>query len=70
MILSGLFAALGRTGAQHWGWYAIGCIAYLNIVYQLAYRGRGAVAGKDRRARTLFGTLSLFVLLLWTIYPM
>ena len=70
MMLGGLFAALGRTGAQRWGWYAVGCVAYLTIVYQLLYRGRGTIAGKDRRARALFGSLSAFLLVIWVIYPM
>lgn len=70
MILTGLFAALGDFEVQRWGWYAIGCISYLTIIYQLAYKGRNAVADKDNRTKAFFGTLSLFTLIVWTIYPM
>ena len=70
MILSGLFASFGHTGIQKWGWFTIACIGYLTIVYQLTYKGHNAVAGKDTRAKAFFGTLSLFTLLIWTIYPM
>ncbi|KAI7577806.1 hypothetical protein KC316_g10143, partial [Hortaea werneckii] len=42
MILTGLFAAYGAEGTpQKWGWYAIACIAYLVVIWQLAYHGRG-----------------------------
>lgn len=70
MILSGLFASFGRTDTQKWGWYAIACIGYLTILYQLGYKGHNAVVGKDTRTKAFFGTLSLFTLLVWTIYPM
>lgn len=70
MILTGLFAALGRDTAQGWGWYAFACVAYLNIVYQLGYKGRNAVATKDNKTRAFFGGISLFTLALWTLYPM
>ncbi|KAI0472555.1 hypothetical protein GGR56DRAFT_676636 [Xylariaceae sp. FL0804] len=69
MILTGLFAALSKHQAQAWGWYAIACIAYLNVVYQLGYKGRFAVAGKDTRTKAFFGSISLFTLVLWTVYP-
>ncbi|GAP89556.1 putative opsin 1 protein [Rosellinia necatrix] len=69
MILTGLFAAFSRDQAQGWGWYAFACLAYLNIVYQLGYKGRAAVAAKDNKTRAFFGAISLFTLLLWTLYP-
>ncbi|KAI0102788.1 hypothetical protein GGR51DRAFT_279525 [Nemania sp. FL0031] len=69
MILSGLFAAFSRDEAQGWGWYAFACIAYLTIVYQLGYKGRHAVAAKDNKTKMFFGSISLFTLLLWTLYP-
>ncbi|KAI5926983.1 hypothetical protein F4810DRAFT_651658 [Camillea tinctor] len=69
MFLAGLFAAFSRDQAQGWGWFAFSCIAYLNIVYQLGYKGRHAVSTKDTRTKSFFGAISLFTLLLWTIYP-
>ncbi|KAJ2985372.1 hypothetical protein NUW58_g5569 [Xylaria curta] len=69
MILNGLFAAFSYDQAQGWGWYAFACLAYLNIVYQLGYKGRTAVSTKDNKTRVFFGAISLFTLVLWTLYP-
>lgn len=69
MFLAGLFAALSYNVAQGWGWYAFACLAYLNIVYQLGYKGRNAVAAKDNKTRAFFGSISLFTMILWTLYP-
>src|SRR5450432_879843 len=32
MILTGLFAAFGSTKTQKWGYYAMGCVAYIIVV--------------------------------------
>ncbi|KAI8962845.1 family A G protein-coupled receptor-like protein [Daldinia sp. FL1419] len=69
MILAGLFAAFARDEASGWGWYAIACIAYLNVVYQVGYKGRHAISARDNKTRTFFAAISLFTLLLWTAYP-
>jgi bacteriorhodopsin len=70
MILTGLFAAFGTGDGQKWGWYTIACAAYLVIVYQLAYNGQAAVAGKDGKTKAFYGAIGGFTLLLWTVYPM
>jgi bacteriorhodopsin len=69
MVLTGLFAALGKTGSQTWGWYAIACVAFLVVVYQLAQNGSRAVANKDNKTKTFFRSLGGFTLVLWSIYP-
>ncbi|KAI1778325.1 opsin-1 [Hypoxylon cercidicola] len=69
MILAGLFAAFARDEAQGWGWYAFACIAYLNIIYQVGYKGTHAMSARDYKTRAFFGSISLFTLLLWTAYP-
>lgn len=71
MVLTGLFAAfaVGDDEGPKWGWYAIACIAYLVIVYQLAYNGRGVVKGKDAKTATFFSAIAGFTLVLWTVYP-
>lgn len=70
-VLSGLFAAFGREhSVQKWGWYAIGCIAYLFVVWHLVVHGTKAVKSKGDKARKLFGSLAAFSLVLWTVYPM
>ena len=70
MILTGLFAALRAEEGPKWGYYAIACIAYLVIVYQLAVNGRGIVRGKDSKTATFFSAIAGFTLVLWTVYPM
>ncbi|KAL7622993.1 hypothetical protein AAE478_006672 [Parahypoxylon ruwenzoriense] len=68
MILAGLFAAFSRNEVQGWGWYAIACVAYLNVVYQVVYNGRRAVSTRDDQTKAFFGAISLFTLLIWTAY--
>ena len=70
MILTGLFAAFGTDDGQKWGWYAWACIAFLVIVYQLAFNGRAAVASKDSKTKAFYGAIAGFTLILWTVYPM
>ncbi|PMD17062.1 putative opsin-1 [Hyaloscypha hepaticicola] len=69
MVLTGLFAAFGKNDGQKWGWYAIACIAYLVIVYQLVVSGRRAVMSKSNSTSKLFASIGGFTLILWTLYP-
>ncbi|KAK9418413.1 putative Opsin-1 [Seiridium unicorne] len=69
MVLTGLFAAIGKTEGQKWGWYAIACIAYLVIVYQLAQNGRRTVSTKDSKTKKFYSAIGGFTLILWTLYP-
>lgn len=69
MVLTGLFAAFGHNNGQKWGYYAIACIAYLVIVWQLVIPGRRAVMAKDNKTAKLFGAIGGFTLILWTLYP-
>lgn len=69
MVLTGLFAAYGHSDGQKWGYYAMSCIAYLFIVYLLAIPGRKAVSAKDNATRTLFISIAVYALVLWTLYP-
>lgn len=69
MILTGLFAAFTVEEGPKWGYYAIACIAYLVIVYQLAFNGRGVVQNKDKKTATFFSAIAGFTLILWTVYP-
>ena len=69
MVLTGLFAGFGHTDGQKWGYYAMACVAYLVIVYQLGVNGRAALQNKDQKTVGLFTSLAGFTLLLWTAYP-
>jgi len=69
MVLTGLFAAYGTSEGQKWGWYAMACVAYLVVVYQLVVPGRRAVLAKDSNTAKLFASIGGFTLILWTLYP-
>ena len=69
MILTGLFAALTEDESVSWGYYAIACIAYLVIIYQLAIHGRATALAKDSKTGTFFSAIGGFTLILWTVYP-
>lgn len=70
MILTGLFAAFTVEGSPKWGWYAMACLAYLVVIYQLGVNGRGVVKNKNKKTATFFASIAGFTLILWTIYPM
>jgi len=69
MILTGLFAAYGVTTGEKWGWYAMGCLAFLVVIWQLAVPGRKAVMAKDAKTGKLFASIAGYTLILWTLYP-
>ncbi|MCJ1293975.1 hypothetical protein MMC34_005532 [Xylographa carneopallida] len=69
MILTGLFAAFGSNESAQWGYYAMACIAYLVVIYQLAVHGRAMAISKDSKTGTFFQAIGAFTLVLWTAYP-
>jgi len=69
MILTGLFAAFGSSESGQWGYYAMACIAYLVVIYQLAVHGRAMAISKDSKTGTFFQAIGAFTLILWTAYP-
>lgn len=69
MILTGLFAAFGSTTTQKWGYYGIGCLAYLVVVWILAVGGRKTVAAKNAKTAKFFAAIGGFTFVLWTLYP-
>ena len=71
MVLSSLFAALGRDKTiQRWGWYTIACIAFLFVIWHVALHGTISVRAKSERVSKLFGSLAAYTFILWAIYPM
>jgi len=70
MILTGLFAAYGSEhNPQKWGWYTIACIAFLVIIWHLVVNGRAGVKNKSSNIVKLYGSISLYTILVWTAYP-
>ncbi|KAL8717016.1 MAG: hypothetical protein Q9225_005704 [Loekoesia sp. 1 TL-2023] len=69
MILTGLFAAFTVNESPKWGWYAMACLAYLVVIYQVALNGRATAKQKDSKTATFFAAIGGFTLILWTVYP-
>jgi bacteriorhodopsin len=70
MCLTGLMAAFSTKPKTSWGYYAIACVAYLTIVYQLAVQGRATIRNKDKKTATFFSAVAGYTLVLWAAYPM
>ena len=69
MVLTGLFGAYHNDGAAKWGWYAMGCVGFLVIIYQLVIPGRRAVSSKDAKTSKLFAAIAGYTLIVWILYP-
>lgn len=70
MILTGLFAAFGSEETpQKWGWYAIACIAYLVVLWQLIINGRATASAKGGKVGSFYAAIGGFTVIIWTIYP-
>jgi len=70
MILTGLFAAFGSEDTpQKWGWYAMACIAYLVVIWQLVVHGRHSAAAKGGKVGSFYAAIGGFTLIIWTVYP-
>jgi bacteriorhodopsin len=69
MVLTGMFGAFGINKTQKWGWFAMGCVAYLVVVALLAVNGRKTAAAKNARTARFFAAIGGFTLVLWTLYP-
>lgn len=71
MIVTGLFAAFGSEDTpQKWGWYAIACIAYLVVLWQLIINGRATASAKGGKVGSFYAAIGGFTVVIWTVYPM
>jgi len=68
MILTGLFATFGESKLQKWGYYTMGCIAYIVIVWIFAVGGRRAAAAKNAKTAKFFIVIGSYTLILWALY--
>jgi len=67
--LSGLFSTMSHTEAQHWGWYAIACLAYIFVIWHLAVNARASVVrNRSDAVQKLSSSLAAYFLLLWAVY--
>jgi bacteriorhodopsin len=69
MFASGLAATYARH-ERRWVWFAITCISYLTLVYQVGFNGHRTVANRSQRTRIFFSSFSGASLLLLALYPM
>lgn len=69
MVLTGLFGAFGNSAGQKWGYYAMGCVAYLAIVWVVALGGSRTVKSKSSATAKFFAAIGGFTFILWTLYP-
>jgi len=66
MILLGLFGALTNQYTQTWAYFALGCVAFLPILYFLLMHFRRFLNPEVRRA---YGAQMYFLSALWFVYP-
>jgi len=69
MVLTGLFAALIPASDYKWGFYGFSCLAYIYIVFKLVMVGRRAAVVRGTKVSKVFNGIALFVLIVWTLYP-
>jgi len=67
MVLTGLFAAYAHGTKSKWGWYAMGWVAFLVIIWNLATSARATA--QKRGVQKLFFPLALYTIVVWTCYP-
>jgi len=69
VIGAGVGAALTPT-AQRWAFYAVGCVAYLGLLYGLLVSLPRALGDDaDSRVAATFTVLRNLTVVLWTLYP-
>jgi len=67
MILTGMFAALGHSHKQKWGWYVIGWVSFATIIWNLATSARATA--QRRGTQKLFVPLAVYTVVIWCAYP-
>jgi len=84
MVLSGLFSALTPSSTwsiqkdpiqrlpsrgARWGWYAIGCIAFLYIAYTILVTGISVARKKGSAVSRVYTSIATYTLVIWIAYP-
>jgi sensory rhodopsin len=70
VIGAGVVAALTTDPATTWGAYAVGCVAYVGLLYGLVRTLPNALGpDADPRVTATFTTLRNLTIVLWTLYP-
>lgn len=69
MVVTGLFASYARVSSQKWGWFAIGIIGYLVVIWHLVVNGRTAAVRRSSTVANFYTSIAGFFLVVWTVYP-
>eukprot|EP01119_Soliformovum_irregulare_P002789 TRINITY_DN13049_c0_g1_i1.p2 TRINITY_DN13049_c0_g1~~TRINITY_DN13049_c0_g1_i1.p2 ORF type:complete len:303 (-),score=77.46 TRINITY_DN13049_c0_g1_i1:1050-1958(-) len=67
MIVTGLFGALTYRESVRWGWFAIGCFAFIPVVYLILFNFRKYLNEKTRFPYTV---QSIYLCGIWLLYPL
>ena len=68
MFATGLLGTFAGHGTKRWVWFAISCISYLVVVYQIGVNGQKAAANRDNQTKRFFGSLVMVGMLVMAVY--
>jgi len=66
MTFAGILATFSHTRHGKWGWFVVGWIAFLAIVWYLFTNAR--VSSQKRKVQSLFVPLALYTSTIWALY--
>ena len=69
MIVTGLIGALSKTMLARYSWWLFSTICMIIVLYYLATSLRSAAKARGPEVAKTFNTLTVLVLVLWTLYP-
>lgn len=70
MVATGLFAALSAKSHVRWSWFAIGCLAFLVVLYLIAGPMRIDAVSRGSDHSKLYTRLLTTLIVLWLVYPL
>lgn len=70
MIATGLFASLSAQSRMRWSWFAIGCVAFVAVLYLIVGPMRMDAVSRGKDHSRLYTRLAVTLILLWLVYPL
>ena len=70
MIATGLFASLSVQTHMRWSWFAIGCVAFIVVLYLIAGPLRMDAVSRGSEHSKLYTRLLTTLIVLWLVYPL
>jgi len=68
MAVLALLAAL-QPRESGWGYFAMACIGFLVVVYQLGWNGRATALTKDSKLAKFYIAIATYTVIIWLAYP-